>query len=188
MGANKKTDYSLALCNHCKCLWHVECIKPSEYGGALLAADKKVLKQKKNGDMSAELSGTFICPRCCWLGKRFEVDYLRNTANWGKAQALAQNALTCEYCGWETKGGTGAMNRHWSKCRDKIKHKCAYCSFESDDKYSRNRHQKEHCPKRPRCLTSPAVVTIIQDATTVTVHNAAPIPALVAPSAAPASG
>ena len=31
MGATKKTDYSMALCNHCKCLWHVECIKPSEY-------------------------------------------------------------------------------------------------------------------------------------------------------------
>ena len=60
LGQHKSTKYALAICKDCKCCWHVECIKPSRWGGALLAADKKVLKAKKKGDMSGTLSGIFV--------------------------------------------------------------------------------------------------------------------------------
>ena len=75
LGNQKKTDYAPALCCCCKCCWHVECIKPSVHGGALSKEDKAVLRRG-----STAISGTWMCPRCCWLGAKFEAKGLRRAS------------------------------------------------------------------------------------------------------------
>ena len=69
LGQHKSTKYALAICKDCKCCWHVECIKDTEYGGALAPHLKNKLRA---GTPLNPLTDSWHCPRCCYLAAKFE--------------------------------------------------------------------------------------------------------------------